>query len=182
MLFAAAFAGVIHDYEEHHPSEHHHEPEEHHETDHNHKVEHEHATSHQSFKIHHFHAVPVYVKKEDQHFLKHPIEVSGVKHKLKVCNNYYLPLLPFNKYKLFQILHPETEKHHNHGLVLENHTDEHSNVHHDHHEYEPSHHESLHEESHHDIGGGDHHGFGGGDESSHHQFHDINVHHGHHHE
>ena len=77
-LFAAAFAGVIHDYE-HHEEPHHIE-----ETDHHHKVEHEHATSHQSFKIHHFHPVPVYVKKEDQHLLKHPVEISGVKHKLKV--------------------------------------------------------------------------------------------------
>lgn len=54
------------------------------ETDHHHEVEHKHATSHQSFKVHHFHPVPVYVKKEDQHLLKHPVEVSGVKHKLKV--------------------------------------------------------------------------------------------------
>lgn len=48
-------------------------------TNHDHKVEHKHATSHQSFKIHHFHPVPVYVKKD-----KHPIEIGGVKHKLKV--------------------------------------------------------------------------------------------------
>lgn len=77
-----ALAGIIHDhhdFEEHHS---HHEPIE--ETDHHHKVEHDHATSHQSFKIHHFHPVPVYVKKEDQHLLKHPIEVGGVHHKLKV--------------------------------------------------------------------------------------------------
>lgn len=54
------------------------------ETDHHHKIDHEHAQSHQSFKIHHYHAVPVYVKHEDQHLLKNPIEVGGVKHKLKV--------------------------------------------------------------------------------------------------
>lgn len=66
-------AGVIHDEE---PLES--------ETDHHHKIDHEHATSHQSFKIHHFHAVPVYVKHEDQQFLKHPVEVGGIKHKLKV--------------------------------------------------------------------------------------------------
>lgn len=77
-MIGLTFGGIIHDHYEHH------EPEPDHETDHHHKVEHEHATSHQSFKIHHFHAVPVYVKKEDQQFLKHPIEVSGVKHKLKV--------------------------------------------------------------------------------------------------
>lgn len=68
-------AGVIHDEE---PLEA--------ETDHHHKIDHEHAQSHQSFKIHHYHAVPVYVKHEDQHLLKNPIEVGGVKHKLKVYN------------------------------------------------------------------------------------------------
>lgn len=53
-----------------------------HETKHEHK--HKPATSHQTFKIHHFHAVPVYVKKEHQHLLKHPLEIGGVNHKLKV--------------------------------------------------------------------------------------------------
>lgn len=72
-LFALSLAGVIHDAE---PLES--------ETDHHHKIDHEHATSHQSFKIHHFHAVPVYVKHEDAHYLKNPVEVGGVKHKLKV--------------------------------------------------------------------------------------------------
>lgn len=72
-LFALSLGGIIHDAE---PLES--------ETDHHHKIDHEHATSHQSFKIHHFHAVPVYVKHEDQHYLKNPIEVGGVKHKLKV--------------------------------------------------------------------------------------------------
>lgn len=72
-LFALSLAGVIHDEE---PMES--------ETDHHHKIDHEHATSHQSFKIHHFHAVPVYVKHEDAHYLKNPVEVGGVKHKLKV--------------------------------------------------------------------------------------------------
>lgn len=80
-LLSCVLAGVIQDYGEH--NEHLHEPQAS-ETDHHHKVEHEHATSHQSFKIHHFHPVPVYVKKEDQHFLKHPVEVGGVDHKLKV--------------------------------------------------------------------------------------------------
>ena len=75
-MFGLAFGGVIHD--------HHEEPSES-ETDHHLKVEHEHATSHQSFKVHHFHAVPVYVKKEDQHYLKKPVEIGGLKHKLKVC-------------------------------------------------------------------------------------------------
>uniref|UniRef100_A0A336M0J5 CSON009306 protein n=1 Tax=Culicoides sonorensis TaxID=179676 RepID=A0A336M0J5_CULSO len=76
------------------------------ETHHHHKIDHEHATSHQSFKFHHFHAVPVYVKKEDQQFLKHPVEVGGIKHKLK-------------------ILHPETEHPKSYGLTLENHGEEH---------------------------------------------------------
>lgn len=79
LLIGVALGGIIHDHYEHHEHE---EPE--HDTDHEHKVEHEHATSHQSFKIHHFHAVPVYVKKEDQKYLKHPVEIAGVKHKLKV--------------------------------------------------------------------------------------------------
>lgn len=57
------------------------------ETAHHHEVDHKHATSHQSFKVHHFHAVPVYVKKEDQKYLKDPIEVGGLKHKLKVCHS-----------------------------------------------------------------------------------------------
>lgn len=75
-MFALTLAGIIHESE---PLES--------ETDHHHKIDHEHATSHQSFKIHHFHAVPVYVKHEDQHYLKNPIEVGGVKHKLKVKND-----------------------------------------------------------------------------------------------
>lgn len=79
-MFAVSFAGVIHDAE---PLES--------ETDHHHKIDHEHATSHQSFKIHHFHAVPVYVKHEDQHYLKNPIEVGGVKHKLKVVETHFFP-------------------------------------------------------------------------------------------
>lgn len=71
-----AYAGIIHDHHTHESIEA--------ETDHHHKIDHEHATSHQSFKLHHYHAVPVYVKHEDQHLLKNPIEVGGVKHKLKV--------------------------------------------------------------------------------------------------
>lgn len=54
------------------------------ESEHHSEVNHEHATSHQSFKMHHFHPVPVYIKKEDQHFLKHPVEISNVNHKHKV--------------------------------------------------------------------------------------------------
>lgn len=56
-----------------------------HEAKHEHK--HKPATSHQTFKIHHFHAVPVYVKKEHQHLLKHPLDIGGVNHKLKVWMN-----------------------------------------------------------------------------------------------
>lgn len=73
-LCAAAYAGVIHEEQD----------SEGYETAHNSDVDHKHATSHQSFKLHHFHAVPVYVKKEDQKYLKHPVEIGGLKHKLKV--------------------------------------------------------------------------------------------------
>ncbi|XP_039435086.2 histidine-rich glycoprotein-like, partial [Culex pipiens pallens] len=100
-LFAVCFAGIIH---------HRQDDEEVAETEHHHNIEHKHATSHQSFKFHHFHAVPVYVKKEDQQFLKHPVEVSGIKHNLK-------------------IVHPETEHHHGHGLTLENHSEFDSKLH-----------------------------------------------------
>lgn len=55
------------------------------ETDHQLKISHEHATSHQSFKLHHYHAVPVYIK--DHHLLKSPIEVGGLKHIHKVRMN-----------------------------------------------------------------------------------------------
>lgn len=69
-----------------------------------HEVEHKHATSHQSVKIHHYHPVPVYIKKEDQELIKKPVEIGGTKQKLK-------------------IIHPETEKNHNHGAVLEEHSE-----------------------------------------------------------
>lgn len=77
-IFAAAYAGVVHDHEQNDNQGY--------ETAHHSDIEHKHATSHQSFKIHHFHAVPVYVKKEDQKYLKHPVEIGGLKHKLKVSN------------------------------------------------------------------------------------------------
>lgn len=75
----------------------------------------------------------------------------------------------FNEMENFQLVHPETEKHHGYGLVLENHTDEKSHIaHHDHHDegdyhFEPS----------------EHHDFGAAEAShdSHHQYHDINLHH-----
>lgn len=67
-----------------------------------HEVEHEHAKSHQTIKFHHFHPVPVYVKKEHQHLLKHPLEKGASAHKLKQ-------------------IHPKTEQQHSYGLVLENH-------------------------------------------------------------
>lgn len=67
------------------------------------------------------------------------------------------------------MVHPETEKHHGYGLVLENHTEEknHKDV---------GHHE-LHGEYHFEPS--EHHDFGGGEEhhDSHHQYHDINLHH-----
>lgn len=67
-----------------------------------HEVEHEHAKSHQTIKFHHFHPVPVYVKKEHQHLLKHPLEKGASAHNLKQ-------------------IHPKTEHQHSYGLVIENH-------------------------------------------------------------
>ncbi|XP_067636363.1 uncharacterized protein [Eurosta solidaginis] len=113
----------IHDYEHHEYAEYK-EPEE---SEHHHEVEHKHATSHQSVKFHHFHPVPVYIK--DKHLLKNPIEIGGTKQKLK-------------------ILHPETEKSHNHGLVLEEESESHFDEH-GHHEvehHEPEHYEHYHHE------------------------------------
>lgn len=97
------------------------------ETELHHHVDHKHATSHQSVKLHHFHPVPVYIKKEDMHLLKKPVEIGGTKQKVKV-------------------LHPETEKNHNYGLVLEEYVE--SKLHHyggDHggHYEEPSHYEGY---------------------------------------
>lgn len=93
-------AGVINEYEghgaiaDHEPSE----------TEHHHKIEHKHAESHQSVKFIHYHAVPVYVKKEDQKYLAHPVEIGSNKHKLK-------------------LVHPEAAHSHGHGLTLENHSE-----------------------------------------------------------
>ncbi|XP_020801797.1 histidine-rich glycoprotein [Drosophila serrata] len=140
VLLAASGALKIHDYHHHHHQEHeeyehhdggheHHQEPEHEETELHHEVDHKHATSHQSVKFHHYHAVPVYIKKEDQHLVKKPIEIGGTKQKLK-------------------ILHPKTEHNHNHGLVLENHSESHL---HEHGHYEePVHHEEHYEHySHH---------------------------------
>ncbi|KFB42897.1 hypothetical protein ZHAS_00010656 [Anopheles sinensis] len=74
LFVGVCYAGLVH---------HHQDDDDVSETEHHHNIEHKHATSHQSFKFHHFHAVPVYVKKEDQQFLKHPVEISGLKHNLK---------------------------------------------------------------------------------------------------
>lgn len=78
------------------------------ETGHHHQVEHEHAKSHQSIKFEHFHPVPVYVKKEHSHLLKHPLEKGKSEQNLK-------------------LIHPETEHKHGGGLVLED--DRHSSDH-----------------------------------------------------
>ncbi|XP_049874868.1 uncharacterized protein LOC126372977 [Pectinophora gossypiella] len=72
------------------------------ESSHHHHVEHEHAKSHQSIKFEHFHPVPVYVKKEHSHLLKHPLEKGKSEQNLKQ-------------------IHPETHHHHGGGLVLEDH-------------------------------------------------------------
>lgn len=55
-------------------------------------------------KFIHYHAVPVYVKHEDQKYLSHPVEIGSNKHKLK-------------------LVHPETEHSKGHGLTLENHSE-----------------------------------------------------------
>ncbi|XP_032518112.2 uncharacterized protein LOC116770655 [Danaus plexippus] len=72
------------------------------ESGHHHQVEHEHAKSHQSIKFEHFHPVPVYVKKEHSHLLKHPLEKGKSEQNLKQ-------------------IHPETQHSHGGGLVLEDH-------------------------------------------------------------
>ncbi|KAL4711069.1 hypothetical protein ACJJTC_009440 [Scirpophaga incertulas] len=72
------------------------------ESGHHHQIQHEHAKSHQSIKFEHFHPVPVYVKKEHQHLLEHPLEKGKSEQNLK-------------------LIHPETEHSHGGGLVLEDH-------------------------------------------------------------
>ncbi|XP_034832615.1 uncharacterized protein [Maniola hyperantus] len=72
------------------------------ESGHHHQVQHEHAKSHQSIKFEHFHPVPVYVKKEHSHLLKHPLEKGQSEQNLKQ-------------------IHPETQHNHGGGLVLEDH-------------------------------------------------------------
>lgn len=115
---AVTLAGVIHEHAEHAPSE-----GDASETEHHHHVNHKHAESHQSVKFIHYHAVPVYVKKEDQKYLSHPVEIGSNKHKLK-------------------LVHPETEHAKGHGLTLENHSEyknlkvePHHHEHHEHHEH-----------------------------------------------
>ncbi|XP_047997984.1 histidine-rich glycoprotein-like [Leguminivora glycinivorella] len=101
LAVVAAYPGVIH--EEAPQIE---EKYDHHaligESEHHHHVQHEHAKSHQSIKFEHFHPVPVYVKKEHSHLLKHPLEKGKHESNLKQ-------------------IHPETEHSHGHGLVLEDH-------------------------------------------------------------
>lgn len=53
-------------------------------TKHHVEVKHEHGTSHQSFQMHHFHPARVFIKKQDLHYLKKPVELSVTKHKFKV--------------------------------------------------------------------------------------------------
>lgn len=121
-LVAVTFAGVIHDYaEQQHEASADAAPSE---TEHHHQVNHKHAESHQSVKFIHYHAVPVYVKKEDQKYLHHPVEIGSNKHKLK-------------------LVHPETEHSKGHGLTLENHSESqnHKVEHHDDHHGASSGHE-----------------------------------------
>lgn len=72
------------------------------ESGHSHQIQHEHAKSHQSIKFEHFHPVPVYVKKEHSHLLKHPLEKGTSEQNLKQ-------------------IHPEAQHNHGGGLVLEDH-------------------------------------------------------------
>lgn len=124
-LVAVTLAGVIHDH--HEEKIHDAEPSE---TEHHLEIDHKHAQSHQSFKMFHSHPVPVYVKKEDQKYLKHPVEIAHNNHKVK-------------------LIHPETEKHHGHGLTLENHSEfkSHKIEHH----HEPEHHHGYNFEGYGDI-------------------------------
>lgn len=144
MLVPAAFTLKLHDYgheEEHHGFEdhgdHHVELDQHddhyhaEDTEHHHEIEHKHATSHQSLKFHHFHPVPVYIKKDE-----HPLEIGGTKSKLK-------------------LLHPETKHSHGHGLVLEHHVDSHHAHHgheHEHEQHDFGHHEHDFAHHEHDYG------------------------------
>ncbi|XP_077292955.1 uncharacterized protein LOC143915983 [Arctopsyche grandis] len=76
-----------------------------------HEVQHEHAKSHQSVKLEHFHPVPVYIKKEHSHLLKHPLSKGKSGHGIK-------------------LLHPKTEHQHGYGLVLEEHRHDLESQHH----------------------------------------------------
>lgn len=123
-LVAVIFAGVIHEHEEH-SAPHDGQTAE---TEHHHHVNHKHAESHQSVKFIHYHAVPVYVKKEDQKYIHHPVEIGSNKHKLK-------------------LVHPETEHAKGHGLTLENHS-EYSNHKVEHHGHSEPHAAAVSEQSH----------------------------------
>lgn len=121
-LVAVTFAGVVHQHSEVEPHQHDGEIAE---TEHHHHINHKHAESHQQVKFIHYHPVPVYVKKEDQKYLHHPVEIGANKLKLK-------------------LVHPETSHAKGHGLELENHS-EHISHKIGHHEYkaaeEPAHHD-----------------------------------------
>ncbi|XP_028160395.1 histidine-rich glycoprotein [Ostrinia nubilalis] len=102
LAVAAAYPGIVH---EHHEAPQLEEKYDHAligESGHHHHIQHEHAKSHQSIKFEHFHPVPVYVKKEHQHLLEHPLEKGKSEQNLK-------------------LIHPETEHSHGGGLVLEDH-------------------------------------------------------------
>ncbi|CAB3244438.1 unnamed protein product [Arctia plantaginis] len=97
LAVVVAYPGIIHD---EHQSEANYDYAPIGESGHHHQIEHEHAKSHQSIKFEHFHPVPVYVKKEHSHLLKHPLEKGKSESNLK-------------------LIHPETEHKHGGGLVLE---------------------------------------------------------------
>ena len=53
-------------------------------TKHHVEIKHEHGTSHQSFQMHHFKPARVFIKKEDLHLIKSPIEIGVTKNSFKV--------------------------------------------------------------------------------------------------
>lgn len=58
------------------------------ETNHHVEIKHEHGTSHQSFQMHHFQPAKVFIKKQDLHYLKKPVEIGVTKHSFKVVRDY----------------------------------------------------------------------------------------------
>lgn len=62
-------------------------------TEHHVEIQHEHGTSHQSFTMHHFHPAKLFIKKQDLHYLKKPIETGVTKHSFKVMQRRSMMIL-----------------------------------------------------------------------------------------